>query len=202
MTNDEGTSFDEMISTTSEELRSRNVKIILLGDDLEGVNELIKNGLARLLIKEKLDEENYRIQHEGEEIMLTISYTDGKEKMEPLTTMLFKSANVVFIVYQIGHPETAEHLSSWLKEIDRYAENSVPRKLLGLKSNKALTEVNYAKQFAEENLVKNEVLDINDPTLCSQLFIKEIDNALIDSVQSKPIPLKKNEKKSCCCLIM
>ncbi|EDR30123.1 GTP-binding protein yptV1, putative [Entamoeba dispar SAW760] len=202
MTDDEVIYFDEMASTTSEESRGQNVKIIFLGDDLEGVDELIKNGLARLLIKEKIDEENYRIQHKGEEIMLTISYTDGKEKTKSLTTMFFKSANIVFIVYQIGHPETAEHLNAWSKEVDRYAENSIPRKLLGLKSNKTPLEVTHAKQFAEENLVKNEVLDINDPTLCSQLFIKEIDNALIESIQSKPLPPKKNEKKSCCCLIM
>ena len=71
-------------------------------------------------------------------VKATIWDTAGQERFRTLTSSYYRGAHGVLLVYDVTRPETFQHLTQWLSEIEMYSPNggkSVVKLLVGNKSD-------------------------------------------------------------------
>ncbi|KRH06047.1 hypothetical protein GLYMA_16G001700v4 [Glycine max] len=93
------------------------------------------------------------VELEGKTVKLQIWDTAGQERFRTITSSYYRGAHGIIIVYDVTEMESFNNVKQWLNEIDRYANDSVCKLLVGNKSdlvdNKVVDSLT-AKAFADE----------------------------------------------------
>jgi len=74
----------------------------------------------------------------GKTVKATIWDTAGQERFRTLTSSYYRGAHGIIMVYDVTRPETFEHLTAWLTEIEMYSPGggkSVVKLLVGNKAD-------------------------------------------------------------------
>uniref|UniRef100_A0A6B2LMF4 Uncharacterized protein n=1 Tax=Arcella intermedia TaxID=1963864 RepID=A0A6B2LMF4_9EUKA len=70
---------------------------------------------------------------EGQQIKLQIWDTAGQERFRTITASFYRGANGIILVYDVTNPETFINIQKWMKDIDHYAIENLPKLLVGNK---------------------------------------------------------------------
>ncbi|XP_073139784.1 ras-related protein RABD1 [Henckelia pumila] len=73
------------------------------------------------------------IELDGKTIKLQIWDTAGQERFRTITSSYYRGAHGIIIVYDVTEMESFNNVKQWLNEIDRYANDSVCKLLVGNK---------------------------------------------------------------------
>ncbi|KAG7669917.1 hypothetical protein Ndes2526B_g06289 [Nannochloris sp. 'desiccata'] len=93
------------------------------------------------------------VELDGKVIKLQIWDTAGQERFRTITSSYYRGAHGIIVVFDVTDQESFNNVKQWLNEIDRYANESVNKLLVGNKSDlttKRAVEYNTAKAFADE----------------------------------------------------
>merc|ERR1711898_49091 len=73
------------------------------------------------------------IEIDGKVIKLQIWDTAGQERFRTITSSYYRGAHGIIVVYDVTDDESFQNVKDWMKEIDRYATNTVHKMLVGNK---------------------------------------------------------------------
>ncbi|KAL9229330.1 hypothetical protein vseg_004808 [Gypsophila vaccaria] len=73
------------------------------------------------------------IELEGKTVKLQIWDTAGQERFRTITSSYYRGAHGIIIVYDVTEMESFNNVKQWLNEINRYANDSVCKLLVGNK---------------------------------------------------------------------
>jgi len=82
-------------------------------------------------------------------VKLQIWDTAGQERFRTITSAYYRGADGIIMVYDVTNSESFDHVEEWLSEVDRYANESTSKLLIG---NKA--DLIDEKQVSEETAQK------------------------------------------------
>lgn len=63
--------------------------------------------------------------------------TAGQERFRTITSAYYRGADGIFIVFDVAHRESFEHVRDWAAEVSKYAAPGIPRLLIGNKSDRS-----------------------------------------------------------------
>ena len=152
------------------------------------------------------------VELEGKTIKLQIWDTAGQERFRTITSSYYRGAHGIIVVYDVTDQESFNNVKQWLNEIDRYANESVNKLLVGNKSDlteKKVVDYQTAKAFADELGIPFLETSAKNATNVEQAFMTmaaEIKNRMASQpVAAKPSTVKPGEgravstsKSSCC----
>ena len=72
----------------------------------------------------------------GKTIKLQVWDTAGQERFRNITTSYYRGSNGIIIVYDVTDRASFDHVTFWLKEIDRLASAEVVKMIVGNKIDK------------------------------------------------------------------
>ena len=87
----------------------------------------------------------------GKTVKLQIWDTAGQERFRTITSAYYRGADGIIMVYDVTNNESFEHVSDWLTEVNRYANEGTCKLLVGNKSDmedKVVT-TETAKEYAD-----------------------------------------------------
>jgi Ras-related protein Rab-1A len=93
------------------------------------------------------------IEMDGKTIKLQIWDTAGQERFRTITSSYYRGAHGIIIVYDITDMESFNNVKEWMSEIDKYANDSVCKLLVGNKCDLAesrVVETAVAQAYADE----------------------------------------------------
>jgi Ras-related protein Rab-1A len=73
------------------------------------------------------------IELDGKVVKLQVWDTAGQERFRTITSSYYRGAHGIIVVYDVTDKESFESVSHWLREIERYASESVNRLIVGNK---------------------------------------------------------------------
>ncbi|KAL4361511.1 hypothetical protein GQ457_04G000670 [Hibiscus cannabinus] len=151
------------------------------------------------------------VEMEGKIIKLQIWDTAGQERFRTITSSYYRGAHGIIIVYDVTDRESFNNVKQWLHEIDRYANDSVCKLLVGNKcdlvQNKVVDALT-AKAFADEigipflETSAKEAMNVEQAFLTMAGAIKKkmsnqpTANKTTGTVQMKGRPIE--QKDNCC----
>jgi Ras-related protein Rab-1A len=97
------------------------------------------------------------IELDGKTVKLQIWDTAGQERFRTITSSYYRGAHGIIIVYDVTDQESFNNVKTWLHEIDRYANESVNKLLVGNKNDlttKKVVDTATAKEFADSLGIK------------------------------------------------
>jgi len=149
--------------------------------------------------------------------------TCGQEKFKAVTRVYYRGAVGALLVYDVTRPDTFNHLTRWLRELQDFADSSIAMLIVGNKSDlKDLRMVDYetAQQFAEKHgcsCIETSALNAANVeeafiTLVNEINSRQSKDELIEESDPKPQlsngttikpnnqtkPLQTQKKKGCC----
>jgi len=62
--------------------------------------------------------------------------TAGQERFRTITSAYYRGADGIIVVYDVTHKESFEHVREWLQEVEKYANDSTVKLLVGNKSDR------------------------------------------------------------------
>lgn len=83
---------------------------------------------------------------------LQIWDTPGEERSRTITSSYFRGADVIFLVFDLTCEDSLQHIGYWADDCDRYAQEGVPKYLIGNKGDmkqKRCVDANTAVEMAE-----------------------------------------------------
>ncbi|CAL9198289.1 unnamed protein product, partial [Musa hybrid cultivar] len=139
--------------------------------------------------------------------------TAGQERFRTITSSYYRGAHGIIIVYDITEMESFDNIRQWLSEIDRYANDSVCKLLVGNKCDlveNRVVEMEKAKAFADSLCIPFIETSAKDSinvekaflTMCAEIKKSRMGNqhsaqrAPSTTVQMKGQPIQ--QKSSCC----
>ncbi|XP_015875836.4 ras-related protein RABD1 isoform X1 [Ziziphus jujuba] len=93
------------------------------------------------------------VELDGKTIKLQIWDTAGQERFRTITSSYYRGAHGIIIVYDVTEMESFNNVKQWLNEIDRYANDSVCKLLVGNKCDlvdSKVVDTQTGKAFADE----------------------------------------------------
>jgi len=139
--------------------------------------------------------------------------TAGQERFRTITSSYYRGAHGIIVVFDVTDQESFNNVKQWLSEIDRYANESVNKLLVGNKSDltaKRVVEHTTAKAFADEIGVPYIETSAKNATNVEQAFMTmaaEIKNRMArEPAVNKPANTIRpgegrsiaQQKSSCC----
>lgn len=91
------------------------------------------------------------VRVDGKTVKLQIWDTAGQERFRTITSAYYRGADGIILVYDVTSQESFDHVSDWLSEVNRYANQGTCKLLVGNKSDmqdKVVTAQN-AKEYAD-----------------------------------------------------
>ena len=91
------------------------------------------------------------IELDGKTIKLQIWDTAGQERFRTITSAYYRGADGIIMVYDVTSSESFDHVSDWLTEVNRYANEGTCKLLVGNKcdmEDKVVT-TEAAKEYAD-----------------------------------------------------
>ncbi|ONM17715.1 Ras-related protein RABD1 [Zea mays] len=117
-------------------------KLLLIGDSLVGKScfllrfaddSYVDSYISTIGVDFKIR----TVEVEGKTVKLQIWDTTGQERFRTITSSYYRGAHGIINVYDITDMESFNNVKQWLDEIDRYANDSVRRLLVGNKCDLA-----------------------------------------------------------------
>ena len=153
----------------------------------------------------------------GKKVKLQIWDTAGQERFKNITASYYRGGNGVLVVYDITDRDSFTNLTSWLIEIEKNANKSVFKLLIGNKNDleserKVTTE--EGKEFADSNgmkFIETSAKTADKVYEAFELLTKEIiknnlnkDKVITNKATERKIELNKGadlnkKKKEGCC---
>ena len=137
--------------------------------------------------------------------------TAGQERFRTITASYYRGSNGIIIVYDVTDRESFDHVSYWVKEIDRLATSDVCRLLVGNKTDltekravsteegKALAN-QFGIAFLETSARDNSNVDEMFNQMAAAMQKKAGSGATTGSAESVPLkPTKPVDNKKGCC---
>ena len=114
------------------------------------------------------------LQIEDKLIKFQIWDTAGQECFKNITQNYYKVTSGIIVAYAVNEHESFNHVKSCMKQIDKYAIQTVVKFLIGIKSDESDTERKIDKTegvhlAAQYNILFAEVL-LNEDIEINQLF--------------------------------
>ncbi|PWZ38033.1 GTP-binding protein YPTM1 [Zea mays] len=156
------------------------------------------------------------VEVEGKTVKLQIWDTAGQERFRTITSSYYRGAHGIIIVYDITDMESFNNVKQWLDEIDRYANDSVRKLLVGnkcdLAENRAV-DTSVAQAYAEEvgipflETSAKESINVEEAFLAMSAAIKKSKAGSQAALERKPSnvvhmkgrPIQQEQQKSRCC---
>jgi len=86
-------------------------------------------------------------------IKLQIWDTAGQERFRTITSAYYRGADGIIMVYDVTSMDSFDHVSDWLKEVNRYASDGTCKLLVGNKSDRIADKIvtnEQGKKFADD----------------------------------------------------
>jgi Ras-related protein Rab-1A len=147
-------------------------------------------------------------------VKLQIWDTAGQERFRTITSAYYRGADGIIMVYDVTSAESFDHVEEWLSEVDRYANETTSKLLVGNKADlieeKQVPEgtaQNFADKlgisFLETSAKTATNVDAAFLTMAKELIrTKEANNpnrgSAQDKVVIKPLNPSNKQKRSCC----
>eukprot|EP00164_Ancoracysta_twista_P002960 GFYU01003942.1.p1 GENE.GFYU01003942.1~~GFYU01003942.1.p1 ORF type:complete len:207 (-),score=54.24 GFYU01003942.1:606-1226(-) len=93
------------------------------------------------------------IMLDGKTIKLQIWDTAGQERFRIITSTYYRLAHGIFVVFDVTRRDSFQNVKRWLFEIDKHAQKSVSKVLVGTKidlASKRVVDQPQAKEFADK----------------------------------------------------
>ncbi|OHS97727.1 Ras-related protein RABD1 [Tritrichomonas foetus] len=137
--------------------------------------------------------------------------TAGQERFRTITASYYRGSNGIIIVYDVTDRESFDHVSYWIKEIDRLAAPDVCRLLVGNKTD--LTEKRAVTTEEGKALANQFGIAFLETSAKDNSNVEDMFNQMAAAMQKKggastaagtsdSVPLKPSKpvdnKKGCC----
>jgi len=132
-------------------------KLVLIGDSGVGKSCLLlrfadDNFTSSYISTIGVDFRFRTVYVDGKTVKLQIWDTAGQERFRTITSAYYRGADGIILVYDVTNKESFDHVEEWLAEVDRYANESTLKLLVGNKADlveqKEISE-ETAQQFAD-----------------------------------------------------
>ncbi|WMV12348.1 hypothetical protein MTR67_005733 [Solanum verrucosum] len=127
------------------------------------------------------------VEQDGKTIKLQIWDTAGQERFRTITSSYYRGAHGIIIVYDVTEMESFNNVKQWLNEIDRYANESVCKLLVGNKCDlveNKVVDTQMGKWKIEEDILKllQSSLLLAVAALADELGIPFLETSAKDSI--------------------
>ena len=153
-------------------------KVLLIGDSGTGKSCLL------IRFAEDIFSDNYistigvdfkikTIDVDGKTVKMQVWDTAGQERFRTITASYYRGSNGIIIVYDVTDRESFDHVSFWMKEVDRLATPDVCRLLVGNKSDltdKRVVTFEEGQSLANQHGVKFIETSARDNSNVEDLF--------------------------------
>ncbi|KAJ8600662.1 hypothetical protein CTAYLR_010688 [Chrysophaeum taylorii] len=91
------------------------------------------------------------VKVDGKTVKLQIWDTAGQERFRTITSAYYRGADGIIMVYDVTSQESFDHVSDWLAEVNRYANEGTCKLLVGNKSDMddKVVSTQSAKAYAD-----------------------------------------------------
>ena len=159
--------------------------LFLVGDSAVGKTSFIQKYTNNIFNLEQLttigiDFSLKTIELNGDEITLKLFDTAGQEKYRSLSFNLIKSADGIFLMYDITNRKTFEEMDGWIKSIKESKESDFPIILIGNKCD--LEKERIVKKKEGEKLAKNQGFLFRETSCKDNINIEESVEILVKRI--------------------
>ncbi|KAL9681895.1 hypothetical protein QQ045_013684 [Rhodiola kirilowii] len=149
---------------------------------------------------------------DGKTIKLQIWDTAGQERFRTITSSYYRGAHGIIIVYDVTEMESFNNVKQWINEIDRYANDSVCKLLVGNKCDlveSKVVDTQMGQALADElgipflETSAKDAINVEQAFLTMASAIKDkhgsqpsVTKRPNETVQMKGQPIKQNS--NCC----
>ncbi|KAI3968061.1 hypothetical protein MKW92_041903 [Papaver armeniacum] len=154
-------------------------KLLLIGDSSVGKSCLLLRFSDDSFVESHIstigvDFKISTLELEGKTVKLQIWDTAGQERFRTITSSYYRGAHGIIIVYDVTEKESFDNVKQWLSEIDRYANDTVCKLLVGNKCDlveEKVVETETAKAFAEKLGISFLETSAKDSINVEQIFL-------------------------------
>ncbi|KAI3990471.1 hypothetical protein MKX01_023251 [Papaver californicum] len=154
-------------------------KLLLIGDSSVGKSCLLLRFSDDSFVESHIstigvDFKISTLELEGKTVKLQIWDTAGQERFRTITSSYYRGAHGIIIVYDVTEKESFDNVKQWLIEIDRYANDTVCKLLVGNKCDlieEKEVETETAKALADNLGISFLETSAKDSINVEQIFL-------------------------------
>ncbi|KMT07912.1 hypothetical protein BVRB_6g145160 [Beta vulgaris subsp. vulgaris] len=151
------------------------------------------------------------VELDSKTVKLQIWDTAGQERFRTITSSYYRGAHGIIIVYDVTEMESFNNVKQWLNEIDRYANESVCKLLVGNKCDlveNKVVDTQMGQALADELGIPFLETSAKDAINVEQAFLtmageikKKVANQPAAKKSTGTVPIKGQpiQQKSSCC---
>ena len=132
------------------------IKLLMIGDSAVGKTSLLLRYAndtfsSTFITTIGIDFKIKTVDLDGRRVKLQIWDTAGQERFRTITSAYYRGADGIIMVYDVTSSESFDHVSDWLTEVNRYANEGTCKLLVGNKcdmEDKVVT-TEAAKEYAD-----------------------------------------------------